>query len=342
MKILSFIIPSFNSEKFLDKCLNSFINSDVLDKLDIIIVNDGSTDSTPVIADKYASMHSDSIRVFHQDYRGHGGALNSGCSAAVGKYLKVIDADDSVITNNLSAFVEKLESLESDVVITHYYTTDIETGVIKKWMCYPKEYDRIYTMSDIMFCWDDFSRCVSFHGITYKTSFYKSVGYELAEKVFYEDHEFSTFPAAFASSVVPLDLFIYNYRIGDEAQSVSERNRLLRLDDTRVVLNRLANEYARAAKNEIIGEFICQKIKILLMSYLTTVLLVENDKKNGRSKANDIMLYFKTNIPRVYELSLKQYKVFRLFNFLGIRKTTFDRFLDSKLYRILKGARDFD
>ncbi|MBE6692220.1 MAG: glycosyltransferase family 2 protein, partial [Ruminococcaceae bacterium] len=159
MKIISFIIPSFNSERFLDKCLNSFISSEALDKLDIIIVNDGSTDNTPSIADKYASAYSGSIRVIHQENRGHGGAINAGCDAAVGKYLKVIDADDSVVTDNISFFVEKLESIDSDIVLTHYYTTDVTTGVIKKWMCYPETFDREYTLSEMMSRWDDFSRC---------------------------------------------------------------------------------------------------------------------------------------------------------------------------------------
>ena len=120
MKILSFIIPSYKSAGFLDKCIPSFLNEAVLDKLDIIIVNDGSTDDTPLVARKYCDAHPDSIRLINQENKGHGGALNTGCAAAVGKYLKVIDADDWVETQNLPEFVAKLEKSDADVVLTHH------------------------------------------------------------------------------------------------------------------------------------------------------------------------------------------------------------------------------
>ena len=104
-KILSFIIPSYNSQGFLDKCIPSFANAEVLDELDIIIVNDGSQDDTAAVAEKYCQMYPGSVRLISQENKGHGGALNTGCAAAVGKYLKVIDADDWVLTENLPAFV---------------------------------------------------------------------------------------------------------------------------------------------------------------------------------------------------------------------------------------------
>ena len=98
MKILSFIIPSYNSERFLDKCIGSMLSEQVLDALDIIVVNDGSKDGTVEVAQKYCDAYPDSVRLISQENKGHGGALNTGCAAAVGKYLKVIDADDWVAT----------------------------------------------------------------------------------------------------------------------------------------------------------------------------------------------------------------------------------------------------
>ena len=108
MKVLSFIVPSYNSENYLDKCIPSFLADEILDKLDIIIVNDGSTDGTAEAAEKYCAIYPDSVRLISQENRGHGGALNTGCSAAQGKYLKVIDADDWVETENLPQFLDLL------------------------------------------------------------------------------------------------------------------------------------------------------------------------------------------------------------------------------------------
>lgn len=63
MKVLSIIIPAYNSEKFLDKCVSSLLVPEVLDRLDIIIVNDGSTDKTVETAEKYCAKCPDSIRL---------------------------------------------------------------------------------------------------------------------------------------------------------------------------------------------------------------------------------------------------------------------------------------
>ena len=131
MKILSFIIPSYNCEKFLEKCVSSMLHPEILERLEIIIVNDGSTDSTEAIATALCSRYPEVIRLINQENRGHGGALNAGCAAAMGKYLKVIDADDWVETDNLPSYVDFLEQCDSDVVLTHHDTIHIGTGEVK-------------------------------------------------------------------------------------------------------------------------------------------------------------------------------------------------------------------
>ena len=65
-----------------------------LNKMEIIVVNDGSTDTTAQIAEDFCLRYPDTVRLISQKNRGHGGALNAGCAAAQGRYLKVVDADD--------------------------------------------------------------------------------------------------------------------------------------------------------------------------------------------------------------------------------------------------------
>ena len=81
MKILSLVIPAYNSEKFLDKCIQSMLHPDVLQDIEIIVVNDGSTDRTPEIATSYCGQYPDTVRLINQENKGHGGALNTGCAA---------------------------------------------------------------------------------------------------------------------------------------------------------------------------------------------------------------------------------------------------------------------
>ena len=225
-KILSFVVPSYNCEKYLDKCLKSFLNKEVMDKFEVIIVNDGSTDSTKDIANSYCEEYPDTFKTIYQENQGHGGALNTGCSIARGKYIKTIDADDWIETKNLPNFISLLENCDSDVVLTHYYIRNILTGVIQKWKSYPKEFNKNYTMKDIMSNWKSFDRTLTFHGITYNTNFYKENSIKLSTHVFYEDNEYATIPCCYAKTIMPFDIFLYNYRIGDSNQSVSEEKQL--------------------------------------------------------------------------------------------------------------------
>lgn len=139
-KILSFIIPAYNCEKFLDKCLSSFLCDDTNDDIEVVVVNDGSKDSTAEIAEKYCQKYPMIYKLITQENKGHGGALNTGLSAANGKYLKVIDADDWIETKSLPQLVKELRDTDCDVVLCHHYTINIMTGEKKKWKSYPDKF----------------------------------------------------------------------------------------------------------------------------------------------------------------------------------------------------------
>lgn len=343
-KILSFIIPSYNAQQFLDKCIPSFVNEEVFDELDVIIVNDGSKDNTAEVAQKYCDMYPNSVRLISQENKGHGGALNTGCAAAVGKYLKVIDADDWVETQNLPEFVKLLKECNSDVVLTHHYTINISTGEVKKWMSYPKEFGKAYTFDEIMADWKSFDRSLTFHGITYNTKFYHENAIQLSEHVFYEDHEFATIPCCYAKSITPFDLFIYDYRIGDVQQSVSDENQLKRISHTEAILKRFIKEYKtlKLDENSAGKTYYCMKAQGLLLSYITTVMLVEKNKKFGRELGDKMMARFRKHMPMTFEMAVKQYKIFRLMNGFRINKKVWEVILDSKVYKIIQRKRDFN
>ncbi len=343
MKILSLIVPSYNSEGFLDTCIPSFLHPDVVEALDIIIVNDGSVDNTVAVAEKYCREYPNSVQLINQENKGHGGALNTGCAAAVGKYLKVIDADDWVETDNLPAFVNFLRKCESDVVLSHHYTVDISTKEIKKWKSYPKTFEKAYHFDEIMPDWTSFDRSLTFHGITYHTAFYHKFGIQLSEHVFYEDHEFATYPCCMAKSIMPLDMFIYDYRIGDVTQSVSNENQLKRIGHTETVLRRLVSEYHKLPLDENAAgrKYVCMKAQGLLLSYLTTAMLVNPNRKQGRKQGSAMMAYFQENLPGTWMLARKQYAAFQVMNGCGIQKKTFEAVLRSQVYNKLRKNHDF-
>ena len=228
------------------------------------------------------------------------------------------------------------------MVLTHHYTCNISNGEIKQWKAYPEKFQKTYTLEQIMEKPGDFDRSLTFHGITYRRDFYQAKAMKLSEKVFYEDHEFATVPCCFAASVTPMDLFIYHYRIGDVAQSVSETNQLKRLSHMETVLSRLAQEYNTLELSDGGKAFFEMKAQVVLLSYMTTVMLVEPDRKKGRSLGDAMMRTFQTQLHGAYLRSVNQYRIFRLMNLLHIRKSAWEKLLNSRLYRRLRGSHDFN
>lgn len=341
MKVLTFVIPAYNSEKFLDKCIPSMLVPEVLDKLEIIVVNDGSTDATAAVAEKYCVRYPDAVRLISQENKGHGGALNTGCAAARGKYLKVIDADDWVEPRNLPQFVHLLEGCESDVVLTHYHTIDISTGEIRNWKSYPPEFGRDYTVDEIMADWQSYNRSLTLHGITYRTDFYREFGTLLPEHVFYEDYEYAAFPCCYAQSVTPFDLFLYEYRIGDVNQSVSGANQLKRIGHVEAVLRSMTQKYS-SLPDTAGKRYAAAKIQELLLSYFTTALLVNPDKKSGRKLAAQRVAEVCETAPEVFDSVKRKYQIFTLMNRLHISKQTWDAILKSKIYNTLRKKHTFE
>ena len=335
MKILSLVVPAYNSEKFLDKGIPSMLAPEILDKLEIIIVNDGSTDGTAQAAQKYCTQYPDTVRLISQVNKGHGGALNTGCAAAQGKYLKVVDADDWVVSENLPEFIHQLELCDSDMVLTHYHTVDISNGEIKEWKCFPDEFGHSFTFEEIMASWRSFKWGFTLHGITYKTAFYQQASNVLPEHVFYEDYCYSTFPCCLAKSITPLDLFIYEYRIGDVNQSVSAANQLKRIGHTETVLQDMLKKYQPLPDGPG-KQYAATKTGELFLSYLTTVLLINPDKQAGRKMAETQKNAICSAAPEIFAANGKKYQIFTMMNHLHISKKTWDAMMNSKVYDAIR------
>ena len=333
MKVLTFVIPAYNSEKFLDKCILSMLSDEILDKLEIIVVNDGSTDATASIAEKYSREYPGVVRLISQENKGHGGALNTGFAAATGNYIKPIDADDWVQTQNLPEFIRLLETCTSDVVLTPYRTVDISKVEILSYTCTPSQFGIPMTMGEIMENWRNFYQCTVFHGVAYRRAFYQEKGLQLSEHVFYEDNEYATFPFCRAESVTALDLPIYEYRIGDVAQSMSIANQIKRLDHLKKVGQRMLAEFTQlpdsAGKN-----YAAEKTQAVLSLYLNLTLLAHPDRKTGRALASELLN--SCNSPAIRSILQKKFRVLLCLNYLHINKETWDNLLNSGLYNTLR------
>lgn len=142
MKVLSYIIPLYNSATWLPKCLCSVLNQDIPeDEVEIICVNDGSPDNSAEIAREIAKEHP-CIIVIDQENQGPSGARNTGMRAATGKYLCFVDPDDFVEPNVYGGLIKQMEEEQLDMLRFNYQVVNENYEVIPK---HPFEYKFNYT-----------------------------------------------------------------------------------------------------------------------------------------------------------------------------------------------------
>lgn len=133
MKLLSVIIPLYNSAAWLPKCLDSVLNQDIAEEdLEIICINDGSPDDSEKIAKRFQSEHPVSIVVLSQENQGPSGARNNGMRHATGKYLCFVDPDDYVEPNVFGGLLKQMEEQQLDMLRFNYQIVDEEYQSVKK------------------------------------------------------------------------------------------------------------------------------------------------------------------------------------------------------------------
>lgn len=225
-------MPSYNSEDYLDRCIESLLIGD--ERIEVLIVNDGSTDSTAQIADAYAEKYPQIIRVIHQENKGHGGGINSGLSQAQGKYFKVIDSDDWADEESLKTVIEEIAKLEKkqvevDLLINNYvYERDHKT------LNRTVDFSNIFPEGEI-FSWDltkNFPRgkYLMMHALIYNTALLRRINLTLPEHTFYVDNLYVYLPFKYVQTMKYIDVDLYHYYIGREDQSITEANMIKRID----------------------------------------------------------------------------------------------------------------
>ena len=214
-KILSVSVAAYNLENLIEQNLKSWLNKDIMDKLEILIIDDGSTDNTAKIVTKYQTKYPNTFKLIKQKNSGPGSTVNNGIKNATGKYFRMVDGDDWVKTENLKIYIEMLEANDVDMFLTKYEIYDNSTGNI---------IDQIgFDISpNVIYKFDDISQKIKpqMHNVTYKTNLLKKNNITV-DNGFYTDMEYLLFPVKHLNTVMYLDEIIYIYRVGQATQSVS-------------------------------------------------------------------------------------------------------------------------
>ena len=140
MKSISVIVPVYNTAEYLPKCLNSILRQSYM-PLEMILVDDGSTDGSGMICDEYASNYPEMIRVIHQNNQGSAAARNVGINLSRGEYLSFIDSDDYIEPDMFERLIDILLNNHADMAVGEMLVEKVDG----------KSYCRV--SGDILFCW---------------------------------------------------------------------------------------------------------------------------------------------------------------------------------------------
>ena len=217
-KILTIIIPTYNMEKYLRKCLDSLIVSEEnMGQLEVLVVNDGSKDSSSQIAHEYETKYPQTFRVIDKDNGNYGSCINKGLKEAKGKYVKILDADDYFDKVAFGIAIKFLAENDYDLILTDYNRVT-EEGIVKKMFELTIPHNTPLTIKDLL----GFSaQSMHMHRIFYKTGKLRSIGYHQTEGMSYTDQEWMGEPMTTVNSLYYMDICLYQYLVGREEQTIN-------------------------------------------------------------------------------------------------------------------------
>lgn len=242
MKLITFAVPCYNSQDYMHNCINSLLKGG--EDVEIIIIDDGSTDKTAAIADGYAQKYPSIVRAVHKPNGGHGSGVNKGLELASGLYYKVVDSDDWLNAEALDNLIHILKThLEAGRLADLYITNFVYEKAADN-SRYVSSYRRNLPVNRF-FGWEDTRplklwKMYLMHSLIYRTGLLRDMGLKLPEHTFYVDNIVAYAPLPYVKTMFYMDIDLYRYFIGRSSQSVSMENVVKRyaqqIEVTRIML----------------------------------------------------------------------------------------------------------
>lgn len=221
--VLTIGIPAYNVSQYIEKCLVSILNARNSGKIEVLVINDGSTDNTAEIVSDYVDKSNGIVRLINKENGGHGSAINMSIQKAHGKYFRLIDGDDWVDSENLARLVDILENENSDIILTKGSYDYIESAKLENIIDYDSMIEgKQYNFEDLTYENYGFGKYGPLLTTgNYKTKVLRDACFTITEKKPYVDMEFNSFSIKKAKTITFYRLDIYRYLIGREGQTIS-------------------------------------------------------------------------------------------------------------------------
>ena len=317
MKLITFAVPCYNSQDYMKNCIESLLVGG--DEIEIIIVNDGSSDDTAKIAAEYVKKYPTIVKTINQENGGHGEAVNTGLAHATGLYFKVVDSDDWV---NAEAYKQVLSVLGScvrgpvtlDMMICNYVYEKVgapKKRVMRYVHALPQE--RIFGWNDVKPLGK--SHYILMHSLIYRTELLRESGLRLPAHTFYVDNLVAFVPFIYVKNMYYLDVNFYRYYIGREDQSVNEDIMVKRVDQ-QIKVNKLMIDNLAGQKflNKNLRKYMMNMLSMILT--VSSIILIRSRTAENLEKKKELWNYLKAADRKLY-FAMKYSLLGRVMNLPG-------------------------
>ena len=309
MKYISFTIPSYNSQEYMRHVIDNLVA--VGDDIEVIIVNDGSTDDTGKIADEYQKKYPGIVKAIQKENGGHGSGVMAGIHHATGIFYKVVDSDDWVETKDvldMLALIKKhmSEGLDIDLYITNYvyeHVTDNTRFVMHYRKCLPIE---------TPFEWSEMKHVkletvFLMHSLMYRLDKLKASGMELPNHTFYVDDIYAYTPLPHMKKIFYHDLDFYHYFIGREDQSINYGTMCKRYEQQMRVFKIMFTSYKYEELKKLPKPLYKYMWHFLMIIGGVTIMTIVGTKEDKEIRSRVFKEYWK----EIKSLDKKLFKKFR-------------------------------
>lgn len=285
------------------KCIDSLLVGG--DDVEVIIVNDGSKDDTPLIAAEYAEKYPSIVKVVNKENGGHGSGINAGLGLATGLYFKVVDSDDWLDGDALKELLATIKTHSEtgelpDLYITNFVYSKVGDGD------YVSSYETKMPVRKMM-GWKSvkkftYSHMLLMHALMYKRDKLVESGLHLPEHTFYVDNIFAYQPLPHMRRLYYLDVNLYYYFIGRDDQSVNKKNFLARYEQQLRVMRCMIDAHAMNDINELprgLKRYMRHALNVIM---IVSVFFTGAECSPERKKAlADLWQYLKSKDKKMYK-----------------------------------------
>lgn len=300
---ISIVVPVYNCSAYIEKCVNTLLTQDI-DRYEIVLVDDGSTDNTGLICDYFASRYSN-VKVIHQDNKGVGGARNTGINASCGKYILFVDSDDYVSENCLGRMLNLSEENNLDIlIVSRQIVCENEDAIIDLDVNFDPIVNINCVIDGITYLRDGLSTKEYYSIITfkmYRRSFLNDIGLVFETGIIHEDEAFSFLSTIKANRIMIIPEKYYYYRMNSNSimhnlnltmEGKSIKNAISHIAD---IIEVLGDDWENKPETELVSVYVQKLAKVSIVRFMQA-------RHNEQIKARSVYRNYLDKRKRYYNL----------------------------------------